>query len=176
MEFSRIGNELEIRLSARDTQKLGFDFASFDLENKQNREVLWELLEAGREQTGFSVERSRLVVHLRARAGGEVSFFCRAREGEESLYRFSDFDALCLARRFGVLPRGRLYRKEEVFFLLTQEAPPTLSEYADSVETGHKMSVLENAIPCHNNWTLKGETDDGTTETRVQRLPKMPPT
>lgn len=148
MEFVSFGNELEIRLSARDAEKLGFDFSGFDCKNERQKNTLLELLSAAEAETGVFLSRERLTVHLYRRKAGEMSFFLREEQEEKPLfyvYVFEDFDALCRARE-RLLPLCGLYRKNDVFFGVSTSECEALLEYASRVKRiTHLFSFLEGA-------------------------------
>lgn len=147
MEFSRLGGELEIRLSARDSARLGFSEEPFDFQNAKQRAVLWQLLEAARQETGFCVPKECLRVHLYEKRDGSLSFFLRECASGERCFLFFGIDAFLCARRQGLFfeEGACLYRRGEHFFLKTKNAHPRLLEYADAVSARCFLHGIEGA-------------------------------
>lgn len=157
MEFVSFGKELEIRLTARDAERLGIDFQSFDCENVSQRALLFQLCDAAEQETGARLSRSALVVHLYAREDGEMSFLLREREREQTdafyVYVFSDFDALLLAKTRAKALCGALYEKDGSFFLVCTKEADVLLEFCDHAHrASHLFSSLEGARRMRDDW------------------------
>ncbi|MBQ2252662.1 MAG: hypothetical protein II328_01625 [Clostridia bacterium] len=178
MEFSLLGEELEIRLSARDTARLGVDFSSFDYQNAASRSLLWELLAAARAETGFCVPKEELVVHLYQKRDGAMTFVLRSREKPNVFtYRFSGFDDLLRAKLDGVLSGAlRLFRLDDAFFVECEGERFALSDYATCLLPRAACTWKEEATPCDIYRFLQKENDYANDSPGVSVLPKVPPT
>ncbi|MBP3686478.1 MAG: hypothetical protein J6J21_05550 [Clostridia bacterium] len=177
MEFSLLGEELEIRLSARDTARLGVDFSSFDYEEASSRALLWELLAAARAETGFRVPRENLVVHLYQKRDGAMTFVLRRRKEDAVVtYRFSDLDDLLCAKRDEKLSHARrLFRLGESFLVECEGECAQLTEYATCLLPHAARMLTEEAAPCDIKRFLHKEKKDANDSNGMSFLPKVPP-
>lgn len=168
MEFSRIGEDLEIRLFARDLERLQISYETFDYRDPQQKKLLSDLLGAAHAVTGFSADHQDLNVHLYPRRDGGMCFRIRPRTGASrgALYRFSGFDDLACARKSGLFSGlgGKLWRRGDVFYVLLDEECGALSDYASPLKGKYiKHRVLKQAVRCDGDWLFgKGEYADRT--------------
>lgn len=161
MRFSLCGEELVITLDMRDTERLGVSFRAFDYQNETCRRVLDELIVAASRETGFHLNKeARRSIHLYEHRDGGVSFYIRALSKTEDacVYRFSGFDALCLARDAGVFEgkNVRLYREGKLFYLYSEQEEDVCLEYAALFCKARAAKLFcEGRKPCNTDWLTR---------------------
>lgn len=167
MEFSRLGEEVEIRLSERDAERLGVAFETFDCRDPQAQDVLRELVQIACLETGFYASENEMTVHLCRRRDGALSFFLR-RHPRVGYYRFSDFASLLMAKRRGLFLglTGSLYRIRDRFYLQSA-ASVRLLEYAEPLSQSAFRLATEGVTPSGEDWLFEKGRENEKAERAV---------